>query len=67
MNLGLTLALGLTPLAAHFLDARLRASPALVMVACALLSFAASFGMARNARPANATDVNIRSPLRERP
>nr|WP_284506713.1 MFS transporter [Caballeronia sp. GAWG1-5s-s] len=67
MNLGLTLALGLTPLAAHFLDARLRASPALVLVACALLSFAASFGIARNARPASATDVNIRSPLRERP
>jgi hypothetical protein len=67
MNLGLTLALGLTPLAAHFLDARLRASPAIVMVACALLSFAASFRMARNARPVDATDVDLRSPLRERP
>jgi MFS family permease len=67
MNLGLTCALGLTPLAAHLLDARLHASPALVMVACALLSFAASFGMARNARPPNATDVKVRSPLREHP
>jgi hypothetical protein len=67
MNLGLTTALGLTPLAAHMLDSRSHASPALVMEACALIAFAASFGMMRCARPASATKMHMRAPLRERP
>lgn len=47
MNLGLAVSMGLTPLAASFLVADLQwtPAPALVMVAGAAMSFAASFGM----------------------
>jgi MFS family permease len=49
MSLGLAVTMGLTPLAASFLSADLHwtPAPALVMMAGALVAFAASFGMAR--------------------
>jgi MFS family permease len=67
MNLGLVTALGLTPLAAHVLEHSLRASPAYVTEACALLAFAASFGLTHQRRPAGAIEASMGSPLRERP
>ncbi|SAK50317.1 major facilitator transporter [Caballeronia temeraria] len=66
MNLGLVVALGLTPLAAHVLEHGLRASPALVTEACAVLAFAASFGMTHRRRSASTIDENLPSPLSER-
>ena len=53
MNLGLAVTMGLTPLAASFLSTDLHwtPAPALVMMAGALVAFAASFGMARLRSP----------------
>jgi len=65
MNVGLATALGLTPLAASVLASGLHATPALVIVVCAALAFAASFGMKRERRHADAADANVRSRCKE--
>lgn len=68
MNLGLAASLGLTPLAANILASSLRwtPAPALVMVACAALAFAASFGMKRERRRVDDVGSNRKSPWQER-
>ncbi|PRX36374.1 putative MFS family arabinose efflux permease [Paraburkholderia sp. BL18I3N2] len=68
MNLGLSASLGLTPLAAHFLVAGLHwmPAPALVMVLCSALAFAASFGMKRERRRADVVVMSRNSRWQER-
>ena len=63
MNLGLSASLGLTPLAANFLVSGLHwmPAPALVMVLCSALAFAASFGMKRERGRADVVAANRNS------
>jgi MFS family permease len=59
MNLGLAVPVALTPLAANMLASGLHwtPAPALVMVLCSALAFAASFGMNRGPRRAEFVDT----------
>jgi MFS family permease len=68
MNLGLSASLGLTPLAANFLVSGLHwmPAPALVIVLCSALAFAASFGMKRERRRFDVVAVNRNSRWQER-
>jgi MFS family permease len=68
MNLGLATSLGLTPLAANILVSSLHwtSAPALVIVLCSALAFAASFGMKRERPRADVVDANRNSRWQER-
>jgi MFS family permease len=68
MNLGLATSLGLTPLAANILASSLNwtPAPALVIVLCSALAFAASFGMKRERERAGVVDANRNSRWQER-
>jgi hypothetical protein len=68
MNLGLATSLGLTPLAANILVSSLHwtLAPALVIVLCSALAFAASFGMKREEPSADVLDANRNPRWQER-